>query len=82
MWPLAMAGGAGRPNSGDSGEGSGRELVGEEARAHLGLIGGGVGVGRPAASAADGGGPAAATAASIPARMPVLLSNPRLWGLR
>jgi hypothetical protein len=56
MWPLAMAGGAGRPNSGDSGEGSGREIVGEGARAHLGLIGARVGVGRPATSAADGGG--------------------------
>jgi hypothetical protein len=43
MWPLAMAGGAGRPNSGDSGEGSGREIVGEGARAHLGLIRAGVG---------------------------------------
>jgi hypothetical protein len=27
MWPLAMAGGAGKPNSGDSGEGIGRERV-------------------------------------------------------
>jgi hypothetical protein len=76
-----MAGGAGRPNSGDSGEGSGREIVGEGARAHLGLIGARVGVGRPATSAADGGGLAAAAAASIPARMPVLPSNPWLWRL-
>jgi hypothetical protein len=30
MWPLAMAGGVGRPNSGDSGEGIGRERCGEE----------------------------------------------------
>jgi hypothetical protein len=38
MWPLAMAGGAGRPNTGDSGEGIGWEIVGGGARAHLGLI--------------------------------------------
>jgi hypothetical protein len=30
MWPLAMAGGAGRPNSGGSDEGNGREGCGEE----------------------------------------------------
>jgi hypothetical protein len=81
MWPLAMAGGAGRPNSGDSGEGSGREIVGEGARAHLGLIGAGVGGGETGGGRGRRRGPAAAIAASIPARMPVLPSNPRLWRL-
>jgi hypothetical protein len=38
MWLLAMAGGAGRLNFGDSGEGIVREIVGGGARAHLGLI--------------------------------------------
>jgi hypothetical protein len=81
MWPLAMAGGAGRPNSGESGEGSGREIVGEGARSHLGLIRARVGGGETGDERGRRRGPAAAAASSIPARMPVLPSNPRLWRL-
>jgi hypothetical protein len=49
MWPLAMAGGDGRPNYGEVPPRLGREIVGGGARAHLGLICAGVG-GREAAS--------------------------------
>jgi hypothetical protein len=38
MWPLAMAGGAGRPKSGGSGEGDGRERMWGGGGAHLGSI--------------------------------------------
>jgi hypothetical protein len=81
MWPLAMAGGAGWPNSGDSSEGSGREIVGEGARAHLGLIGVRVGGWETGGGRGRWRGSAAAAAANIPTRMPVLPSNPRLWRL-
>jgi hypothetical protein len=69
MWPLAMVGGDERPNSGEVPPGLGREIVGEGARAHLGLICAGVGD----REAAGGGGrrhPAAAVTASLsPARL-------------
>jgi hypothetical protein len=38
MWPLSMAGGAGRPKSSGSGEGDGRERMWGGGGAHLGSI--------------------------------------------
>jgi hypothetical protein len=57
-----------RPNSGDSGEGIGREIVGGGARAHLGLIWAGVGGWEAGGERDRWRGPAAAATASIPAR--------------
>jgi hypothetical protein len=75
----------GRPNSGDSGEGIGREIVGRGARAHLGLICAGVGCREAGGERGRRRGPVAAAAASIPARRSEVPSNARcfelLWGL-
>jgi hypothetical protein len=75
----------GRPNSGDSDEGIGREIVGGGARAHLGLIWAGFGVREAGGGRGQRRGPEAAAAASIPARRREVPSNARcfelLWGL-
>jgi hypothetical protein len=67
-WPLAMAGGAGGQNSGDSGEGFSQEVVGEGARAHLGLTWAGVGGWEAGGERGRWRGSVAAAAANIPVR--------------
>jgi hypothetical protein len=81
MWPLAMADGAGGKNSVDSGEGFGREVVGEEAMAHLGLIRGEIGGRKAGGERGRRRGPAATAAASIPARFPGMRGNTRAFEL-
>jgi hypothetical protein len=81
MWPLAMAGGAGGQNSGDSGEGFDREVVGEGARAHLGSIRAGIGGRKAGGERGRRRGPVATAAASIPARFPGMRGNTRAFEL-
>jgi hypothetical protein len=81
MWPLTMAGGVEGQNSGDSGEGFDREVVGEGARAHIGSIRAGIRGWKAGGERGRRRGLAVAAAASIPARFPGMQGNTRAFEL-
>jgi hypothetical protein len=81
MWPLAIASGDGRPNSGEVPPRLGREIVGGGARPHLGLICAGVGGWEAGGERDRRRGSAAAAASRRPARFHGMRGNTRAFEL-